>query len=81
MEKWYFCTILEVFMEMALINVEGMSCQHCEKAVSGAVGSLPGTSNVKVDLKAGTVSLEYDSASVSINEVRAAIEEAGYTCI
>jgi copper chaperone len=80
MEKLCKCTILEVFVEKALVKVEGMSCEHCQKAVLDAVSGLSGTSGVKVDLKAGTVSLEYDSASISINEVRAAIEEAGYTC-
>jgi copper chaperone len=79
-EKLCKYTVFGGIMEKALIKVEGMSCQHCEKAVSEAVGGLSGTSGVKVDLKAGTVSLEYDSGSVSINQVKAAIVEAGYTC-
>jgi copper chaperone len=66
-------------MEMVTIKVEGMSCEHCEKAVFGAVGGLPGTKNVKVDLKAGTVSLELGTET-SLSQVKAAIEEEGYAC-
>lgn len=29
-------------METQLLNVEGMSCSHCESAVKTAVGALPG---------------------------------------
>jgi copper chaperone len=67
-------------MEKLTIKVEGMSCEHCEKAVANAVGGFPSAKNVKVDLKAGTVTLEYDSGSINISEIGAAIEEAGYTC-
>jgi copper chaperone CopZ len=33
---------------------------------------------VKVDLKAGTVSLEYDPAKIPLASIKAAIEEEGY---
>jgi copper chaperone len=67
-------------MEKVTIKVNGMSCKHCENAVAGAVSELPGTRNVKVDLKAGTVSLEYDSGTIGTKEIGAAIEEAGFSC-
>ena len=66
-------------MEQKIIKVEGMSCEHCAKAVAKAVGDLGGTANVKVDLKNKTVSFEHDASKTSLKEIEAAIVEEGYT--
>jgi hypothetical protein len=39
-------------MELEL-TVEGMSCQHCLAAMTGAVGSVPGVVDVAMDLGTG----------------------------
>jgi len=70
--------LYNITMEKITLNVEGMSCEHCVKAVTKAVGDLSGTKNVKVDLKAGTASFELDSSKTNLNEIKAAIEEAGF---
>ena len=66
-------------MEQKTLKVEGMSCEHCVKAVTRAVSDLPGTARVKADLKAGTVSFEFDPGKTGLKEIEAAIEDAGYT--
>ena len=68
-------------MERMHFQVEGMSCEHCERAVKGAVGALPGVQEVEVSLAAGTVSVLADSAQVKEAQVKAAIEEAGYDVV
>jgi copper chaperone len=55
-----------------------MSCEHCVKAVTKATTALDSVKGVKVDLKAGTVSLEYDPAKTPLASIKAAIEEEGY---
>jgi copper chaperone len=45
---------------MPEITVKGMSCAHCVAAMTKAMESLPGVSQVKVDLGSGRVS--YDCA-------------------
>ena len=65
-------------MEKKIIHVEGMSCQHCVKAVTKALSDLPGTTKVKVDLKAGTASFEFDPAKTGLKEIEAAIVDAGF---
>ena len=65
-------------MEKIVLTVEGMSCQHCVKAVNNAVGALPGISSVAVDLDAKTVAVEYDPAHSSIQTIKAEIEDQGY---
>ena len=67
-----------IFMEKKTLKVEGMSCEHCVKAVTKAVSDLPGTARVKVELKAGTASFEFDLGKTGLEEIKAAITEAGY---
>lgn len=57
-------------------QVQGMSCQHCVRAVEDAVQALDEQAQVKVDLPAGSV--EIDSAQAR-ETLAAAITEAGYT--
>ncbi|MDR0220300.1 MAG: copper ion binding protein [Lachnospiraceae bacterium] len=68
-------------MEKTVLNVEGMSCEHCVKAVSEAVGALTGVVNVGVDLAAGTVAVEFDPAVSPLEEIIAEIEDVGYDVI
>lgn len=59
------------------IKVEGMSCQHCVSAVKKALESLQGVEAVQVDLEKGEVRF-VRSEGVSLDQVRAAVEGAGY---
>jgi copper chaperone len=68
-------------MERSVIKVEGMSCGHCANAVTKAVGTIPGVSNVTVDLKGRTVTVEYDAAVSSLDNIRDKIEDQGYDVI
>ena len=65
-------------MEKKTLKVEGMSCEHCVKAVNNAVSALPGLADVSVDLKGGTVSFNYNPAETPLETVQAAIVDAGY---
>lgn len=59
--------------------VQGMSCQHCVKAVKGALAALAGVAEVEVSLERKTATVAYDPAKVGRPAMKAAIEEAGYT--
>jgi copper chaperone len=65
-------------MEKKIFNVEGMSCSHCVKAVTNAVGALDGVGSVDVSLEAKTASVEFDSAKVTSAQIQSAIEDEGY---
>lgn len=65
-------------METATLNVKGMSCGHCVKAVEGSVGKLDGVKEVKVDLDQGTVAIEFDGSAVSVEKIKETIDEQGY---
>lgn len=61
------------------IAVEGMSCQHCVRAVKDAVGKLAGVDAVEVSLERKEATVSFDPARVGLPAIKAAIEEAGYT--
>lgn len=65
--------------EMAerVLNVEGMSCQHCVARVADALGAVRGVKNVSVSLEAGTATLQAGPL-VSDGKLVKAVEDAGY---
>ncbi|GAX89194.1 copper chaperone CopZ [Effusibacillus lacus] len=65
-------------MATVTLNVKGMSCGHCVKAIEGALGELNGVERALVDLQGGTVTVEYREESVSVDQMKEAIEDAGY---
>jgi copper chaperone len=58
------------------LNVSGMTCAHCVKAVTRAVRAVPGAGAVQVDLAAGRVTVQ---GTPDAEAVRAAIAGEGYT--
>ena len=68
-------------MENSIINVEGMSCQHCVNAINNGVGGLEGVNEVKVSLENKTVSVDYNSDKVTLDKIKAEIEEQGYDVV
>lgn len=65
-------------MGKIILRVEGMSCGHCVRAVTNAVGELNGVAGVSVDLDAKTATIDYDPDKVSFEDFKAAIEEEGF---
>ncbi len=68
-------------MEKIVLNVEGMSCAHCENRVKKAVDALSGVASVDVSLEGKTVTVELDPSAVSTQQVKEAIEEQGYDVV
>lgn len=65
-------------MEKTTLNVSGMTCGHCEKAVKDAVSALDGVQKVDVSLQNGTVDVEFDVSKTSVAQMKEAIEDQGY---
>jgi copper chaperone len=60
-----------------LFNVQGMTCGHCERAVTQAVRTADPAATVAIDRNAGRV--EVANTSVPRAVLAAAIAEEGYT--
>lgn len=65
-------------MEQVTLNVSGMSCGHCVKAVEGSVGGLQGVKKVDVKLDKGQVDVEFDPSMVTLSTIKETIDDQGY---
>jgi copper chaperone CopZ len=64
-------------MKTMIIDIDGMSCEHCARHVSEALEALSGVAAVSVSLADNQASVQtgddFDEAAA-----RAAVDEAGY---
>ncbi|HVX41389.1 MAG TPA: heavy-metal-associated domain-containing protein [Gemmatimonadaceae bacterium] len=64
-------------MEHLKLTIEGMSCQHCVRAVRGRLERTPG---VRVeDVQIGSATMEFDPAQTNVDSIEDAIADEGYT--
>ena len=66
-------------MSTRTYSVAGMTCQHCDDAVTSEVTKVSGVSGVTVDLAAKTVTVTGEP--IDDAAVRDAIDEAGYEVV
>ena len=57
-------------------NVQGMTCEHCEKAVSRAIRQLDRSADVQIDRPANKVEVDSDQAADALKQ---AIVDEGFT--
>ena len=61
---------------MTRLNIDGMSCMHCVKTVTGALAAVTGVEGTpEVTLDPGSALIE---GNASPEELIAAVKEAGY---
>ncbi len=65
-------------METVTYTAPDISCEHCQRAIEGTIGSLPGVSQVQVDIPSKRVEVKYDPVSIDNARIEAALEEEGY---
>ncbi|MDR0316456.1 MAG: cation transporter [Treponema sp.] len=65
-------------MEQKTLNVNGMSCEHCVKAVNNALSAIASVADIVVSLKDKTASFKYDPAIAPIEAIVTAITEEGF---
>ncbi|MFH8679867.1 heavy-metal-associated domain-containing protein [Streptomyces lydicus] len=61
-------------------QVTGMTCGHCEGAVSSEIGEIAGVSSVQAVAATGLVTVT-SKAPLDEATVRAAVDEAGYELV
>ncbi len=65
--------------KQAILHVDGMTCASCEKRIAHALKALDGVSDARASLRGGKVEIEYDEGKAGPDQIRAAIEKAGYS--
>lgn len=60
---------------MTQLKITGMTCGHCQQAVTEALESVDGVGAVRVDLERGSAEVE---GNADVTALVAAVEEEGY---
>jgi len=76
-----FCGCHGGKIEKLNLTVEGMTCNHCKAAVEKAVRALPGVMAAEIDLAAKTLKADYDPAKSTLDDIKRAIDDAGYKVV
>lgn len=61
-----------------LLTVPDISCEHCERAIKGALEPLEGVESVRVDIPAHTVAIEFDERRVGLDQIKTVLLEEEY---
>jgi copper chaperone CopZ len=64
-------------MEPLKLTIEGMSCEHCVRAVKNRLTATPGVT--VEDVAVGSATLQYDPARTNLEQIEDAIADEGYT--
>lgn len=64
--------------EKTVVQIEGMSCGHCVMRVEKGVKAMPGVISVQIDLAKKEGTFEFDPAQVTVDAIKAKINEVGY---
>lgn len=65
----------------ATLQVQGMMCGHCENRVIQACGELNGINKIQASAKEHCVVCDFDEAIISIDQIKAVIEDVGYDVV
>ncbi|KAB1864336.1 heavy-metal-associated domain-containing protein [Microbacterium algeriense] len=64
-------------MRTSEYQVTGMSCGHCEVAIRGEVGQVPGVDSIEVSARTGRLVVT-SAGPIDDDAILAAVDEAGY---
>ena len=65
-------------MNSVTLNVPDISCEHCERTITNALQPVEGVQSVRVDIPAHQVQVDYDAAQVSIDKMKALLQDEDY---
>lgn len=68
-------------MEKITLTVKGMTCMGCVRSVKNVLEPMAGVSGVEITLDGGAVAIEFDAAQVQVEQLKAAINDAGYEVV
>ena len=65
-------------MATAILQVPDISCEHCERTVKGALAPVAGVQRVDVDIPTKEVTVTYDAGQVTVDRMKAVLQEEDY---
>ena len=64
--------------QVVTLDVEGMTCEGCEKTINASVESLPGIGEVESSHVEKYTRVKFDKNSTSVEEITQKITDTGY---
>lgn len=61
------------------LDVGGMTCDGCEKAIQAGVETLDGIASVESSHEEGWTKVKYDQSKTTLEEIEGKITDTGYT--
>lgn len=65
---------------MTRIKIQGMTCEHCVRAVTKALSGVDGVTNVRVSLENNEAVFD-SSGDVDMEKIKNAVAEEGYKVV
>lgn len=65
-------------MQTATLKISGMTCGGCVRSVERVLSALNGVARTDVSLEQQHAVVDYDAAKVNVEELKRAVEDAGY---
>lgn len=68
-------------MESQILNIRGMTCAACAQRIEKTVRKLSGISQANVNLASEKLFVEYDSSTLELSAIKAAVSKIGYEVV
>ncbi|PKH08768.1 MULTISPECIES: heavy metal translocating P-type ATPase [Planomicrobium] len=68
-------------MTTETLTIEGMTCASCVQTVEKATRKLPGVQEANVNLATEKLNVSFDESEVSVPDIQAAVDKAGYKAL
>ncbi|WP_298844915.1 heavy metal translocating P-type ATPase, partial [Clostridium sp.] len=65
-------------MENKILNIEGMTCAACAKAIERVTKKLPGVQEATVNVATEKLKIIYDNSLIKLSDIQNAVQKAGY---
>ena len=65
-------------MAKEVLNITGMTCASCARAVERSVNRIEGVQSAVVNLATEKLSIEFDESKTDVNGIKEAVKKAGY---
>ncbi|WP_129598271.1 heavy metal translocating P-type ATPase [Anaerophilus nitritogenes] len=71
--------VLDIARNTETLNIIGMTCASCAKAVEKSVTKVEGVTTANVNFATEKLDVEFDETKTSIEDIKTAVANAGYT--
>ncbi len=68
-------------MKNQVINVDGMSCDHCVQTITKALEGINGVAEVEVSLEKKQVTVGFEENQTDLKTIAAKINEVGFEVV